>query len=141
MRRCVGGEGRRVPEWRFRLFREVVAESANVDTDDEREVDECETDVCDGGEGVSERGLFKRKVDEEGDGNCANTGTDGDGFGRVEVLKEGEVGVRIGAKVFACGNEAGKVVFAVTDETWLTIRKKELEKKREMEKVTEMGFQ
>lgn len=50
--------------------------------------------------------------------------------------------VRNGTKVFICGDEVGEEeMFPITDETWLTAEEGEVEERREMKQVTDMGFQ
>lgn len=48
-------------------------------------------------------------------------GRGGDSFGREEIIKEGELGVKTGAKKFACDDEVGEeAAIALTEETLLT---------------------
>lgn len=50
----------------------------------------------------------------------ANMRNGGDGSGTEKIAKGGEMGVRVGAKEFVCGDEVGeKDLFAITLETWL----------------------
>lgn len=47
----------------------------------------------------------------------AAIGTDGEGFRREEIVGEGGMQVRTGAKVFVCDDEVGEeYLFAITDE-------------------------
>lgn len=70
---------------------------------------------------MSERGVFKRDIDEEGAGMHAHIGYDGDDFGEEEIVEKTWMGKIISAKVFVCCNEVVKKdVLAIPDKTWLT---------------------
>lgn len=70
-------------------------------TDNECGADEYKTGVSEGGRLAGESEGFKEEVDERGNGICLGIGISGNGVGREEILRRGEMGVRIGGKVFS----------------------------------------
>lgn len=87
------------------LLREAAVENENVVTEDENKVKKCKTDVWKRVESLSVKKFFLREADEKIKGLCDNKGNYPDGFQRKEIVKEGEMGVRIGLRVFICSDQ------------------------------------
>lgn len=82
-----------------------------------------ETSVCGRGGDVIEKEVSNREIHEEREGMYAKLGNNRDGFRNHDNAEGRELRAKIGAKVAACDDEAGKKnVFAMTDETGLTGR-------------------
>lgn len=92
--------------------------------DDGCGVGECEkAGMWEGRAGVNERDVFKRDAAEETKRFHDNMGSDGDGFGRKEILEEEDMGPMIGEKKFVCGDEAGNEgLFAIENAKRFTGR-------------------
>lgn len=83
---------------------------------------------------MSETEIFKKEVDERGQGMYAGMGSERDGLRREKILEGGELCVRASGKVLFCHVEVGKEgVFAITEKTWLTGWGEEMPERREME--------
>lgn len=93
------------------------------------------------GEAVGENEVFKTEIGEEDGEIYADMGNNRDGFGLEEILEGRDMGVRTTAEVFVCRDEVGEEdVFAIQDKIWLTIGGAELEERRKMEEVAEIGL-
>lgn len=85
---------------------------------------------------------MKREVTKEGKGIYANIKADGDGFGGKKIVEKGEMTVRTRAEVFICKDEVEKKdFFAMTDKTRSTAERDEMEERKGMQEVAEMGSQ
>lgn len=86
--------------------------------------------------------IFKRKIDKGEERSYADMGNDGEGFGEEEIVEEGERGVGIDVRIAIRRDEVGeKNVFAIMDDTWLTVGEDEVDEERKMKEAAEMGVQ
>lgn len=116
----------------FDLLGEVFIEVKDVATDDNCEIDECETGLWEGWGVVDEREGFKREVDERGNRICFNIETDADRAKREEIVKRGKMGVGVETKTLFGSDEAAKDdVFAVTTGRDAARRRREKNRKTE----------
>lgn len=68
-------------------LREVDVEGGDAETNDECGADKCGTGVWKERADVSEREISEEQLDEGRKRTCAETGNDGDVFGRREILE------------------------------------------------------
>lgn len=133
---------RRILDGDFDFLRKVVVEGIDVVTDDELGADCCEEDVLEEEEDVTEKGAFKRDVRKKVERMYAATKTKGDFLGRKKTFEGEEEVMRISAKVFLCGDEIEEEdVLTIKNKIWSTGRGEEIEERRELEELAEMGLE
>lgn len=89
------------------MLQQAAVEGGDVATDGKCKVEECNKGSWEGEKGVSEKKVFKVKVDENVDRLYADMRNGANRFGREQIVKGRETGVRGNAKEFVCEEKVG----------------------------------
>lgn len=103
----------------FISLRKKVVKGGEVVADDECRAGGCAGCVWEGRRRVRKKEVLKRGVSEGRERMSGEMRNGGDGSGREEMVKGGEMAVEMKAKDFVYGDEVREEgVFAITSEKW-----------------------